>query len=141
MTAPTTSPRRPPAHEQERFTLGPFPHAQVTATTTVKLWRAPRAFRITGCQYLNVTGLAEDATHAFKGELKNGSDVVAAIFNTDSDGAGDNTLAANTHVVGVVDETLAAGSAGDVITLVLTEGAGATATLPAGEVIFEGYYL
>lgn len=129
---------------EERVTLGPFPHAQVTATTTVKLWKCPtgRDFIVDRVLYMNVTGLAEDATNVFAGTLQNDATVIATLFDTDSDGAGaDNSLAADTFVEGTVSATVAnrVVNAGEEVSLVLTEGG--AATLPAGFVQFEGRYV
>jgi hypothetical protein len=128
---------------QERLALS-FTHAELTGTTTVKLWKAPagRAFRIDRILYINDTGLVADATNAFRGEVKNGATLVAELFNTDSDddpaGA---SLAAATFIeldsdVEVPSRVLAAG---DTLSLVFTEDA--AATLPTGRLTVEGRLL
>lgn len=123
----------------ERIQLGPVEHAQVTATTSIRLWSVPvgRKFRLDRALYINPTGLAEDATNWFEVSIQKGSTKMAA-FSTDSDEAGTNTIPANTPL----ELPLAAAQAdrvavaGDIISLVLTEGG--TATLPAGRVVIEG---
>ena len=134
-------PRRPNHFEREYIVLPPIDHAALTATTTVKGWKVPagKSFQVTRVTYHNVTGLAEDPTNVFAGDLKNGATVIATLFNTDSDGAGTNTLVADTTVEGVLSATAADAwlDAGEQLSLVLTEGG--TATLPAGFAIVEGY--
>jgi hypothetical protein len=128
---------------EERVTLGPFDHAQVTATTTVKLWKCPtgRDFIVDRVIYMNVTGLAEHADNWFTGKVQNAATVVATLFDTDSDGAGTNTLAADTFVEGTMAAAVAdrVVNEGEELSLVLTEGG--TATLPAGFVQIEGRYV
>lgn len=119
-----------------------YDHVQVTATTTVKLWKVPtaRKFVLERASYINVTGLATDATDAFRGELRNGSVVMATLFNTDTDDVpAGASVAANTFVEATLSSTASELwlAAADIISLVLTEDG--TATLPAGRVIFEGY--
>ena len=115
-------------------------HAQVTATTTIKLYKVPtgRSFRLTGAQYVNVTGLANDATNAFAGTIQNAATVAALLFNTDSGDADVKAIAADTLVIADLSATEASRcfAAGDTISLVLTEDG--TATLPAGTVVLEG---
>lgn len=113
----------------------PLAHAQLTATTTVKLWRCPAGFKavVAGADYINPTGLAENASNAFALTLQNGSTVVANGIDTDSDEAGaDNSIAADTFIAMNVVTASAANvlAAGDVLSAVFTEDG--TATLPAG---------
>lgn len=135
------APRNPNTREPRTIS---FDHPSVTATTTWKMWKVPagRKFRVTRCSYINVTGLAADNTNDFSGDLKNGSTVVAAIFNTDgNDVPAGAALAANTFVEGVLSATDASlvYAAGDILSLVATlEG---TQTLPAGRVLVEGYLI
>lgn len=132
---------RQPNKRQERVVLV-FEHGQLTATTTIKLFKARRRFHVDSVEYINPTGLAADATNAFRGEVKNGSTLVASIFNTDSnDDPAGAALPADTHVAGVLaaskpDRGLAKG---DVLSLVLTEDG--TATLPPGRLQVEGRYI
>lgn len=130
--------RRPDHFEQERIVLT-YDHAQATATTTVKLWKIPagRKFVVERVSYINPTGLVGDNTNAFAGTLQNGADVMATLFNTDTD-AGGASLAADTFVEGTLHATPANrwADAADVISLVLTETG--TATLPPGRLVIEG---
>lgn len=125
---------------EERISLGPFTHAQVTATTTVKLWSCPsgRDFQVDRVLYLNPTGLAADAANHFLGEVRQGAAIVAEVFDTNS--AGGAALAADTFVEGALgaaaDRHIAGGEA---LSLVLTETG--IATLPAGSIMIEGRYV
>ena len=132
--------RRPNKFTEERVSFA-VEHAALTATTTIKLYKAPagRKFRLDRALYLNVTGLAADATNAFAGELKNGSTVMATLFNTDSGDAGGAALAADTFVEGVITAANATLAATEELSLVLTEDA--AATLPAGRIYIEGRLL
>jgi hypothetical protein len=130
---------RPPTPYQEKVVIS-YDHPQVTATTTWKIFKAKgRPFRIDSVRYINPTGLAADATNVFAGTLKNGSTVMATIFDTDSDTGA--ALAADTFVDGTLSATQANRvlAADDVLSLVATEGG--TATLPAGRVVVEGRYI
>ncbi len=106
-------------------------HESVTSDTTVALFKARKRTRIERVDYYSQVGLAEDATNAFAVSVKNGATVVADGVNTDSDGAGSNSLAAATFVTltngAAADRILAAG---DVLSALLDESG--TATLPAG---------
>lgn len=135
--------RRPIKAEQERVAFS-YDHGAVTATTTVKLYKAPagRKFRLDRAVYVNPTGLAADNTNAFAGTIQNAATVMATLFNTDGD---DNpagaALAADTFVEGTLHSTDANRvlAAGEELSLVLTEDG--TATLPAGRVYIEGRLL
>lgn len=134
----------PPRNEEqsdEKFAF-PFSHGSTTATTTIKVWRAPanRPFVIDRITYINVTGLAEDTANNFAGAIKNDGNLVADLFNTDSDLDPDTgaSLAANTWVEPAT-LTNRRVEGGDDITLVLTETG--TATLPAGSGLIEGRYV
>lgn len=134
-------PRRPSDFEQERVVIV-FDHpGSLTADTTYKFWQAPRACKVVDVRYINPTGLAEDTVNAFAGSVKNGSTVVATLFDTDSDEAGDNSLAANTFVTGVIVAAAAVLAADDVLSLFLDEDAAGVATLPAGRLQVEVVYL
>jgi hypothetical protein len=120
-----------------------FDHPQVTATTTWKVWKCPtgRTFVLDRASYINPTGLAGDGTNAFNGDVKNGSTVMATLFNTDTGDAGGAALAANTFVEGTLSATVANKwlQAADIVSLVVTlEG---TQTLPAGRIVLEGRLL
>lgn len=135
-------PRRPSDFEQERVVIV-FDHpGSLTADTTYKFWQAPRPCKVTDVRYINPTGLAEHSTNAFAGSVKNGSTVVATLFDTDSDEAGaDNSLAADTFVTGVIVAAAAVLAADDVLSLFLDEDAAGAATFPAGRLQVEVVYL
>lgn len=131
-------------NEPLRFDSFEFDHPQITDTTTYKF--APpvptgQKFRVTRAAYHNVTGLAGDGTNAFAGTIQNAAVVMASLFNTDTGDAGGASLAADTWVEGTLSATDASRvlAAGEALTLVLTEDG--AATLPAGRVRVEGYYL
>lgn len=134
-----SNPKRPPSQYQEPFQFT-REHPETAASLVVKVLDPTRRGRVTSVRYVNPTGLAENATNAFSGTMRKGSDTFATIFNTDSDGAGTNTLAANAWVAGVIDAdtTLSTFAAGDDVDLVLTLAG--TQTLPPGAVVIEGYY-
>lgn len=136
-----TMTRRPPKQYQERDSVD-TEHAQLTATTTTKLYKAPagRAFLLDRILYINPTGLAADATNAFRLEVKNGSTLIATVFNTDSDDVpAGAALAANTFVTPTIIAGTAVLAAGDELSLVFTEDG--TSTLPAGRIRIEGRLL
>ncbi len=135
-----TQPRNEQINFQERDSFS-FDHPAVTADTTWKIWQAPRAFVIEWVRYINETGLAEDTTNVFAGSIKIGTTVAATIFDTDSDAAGSNSLAANTFVAGALSAVAGAtvGAADDIVSLFADEGG--SATLPAGRVIVGVRYL
>lgn len=114
-----------------------YDHAQATGDTTVKLLKASRAMVIDSVDYINPTGLAEDASNYFDVQVLKGS-VVAASKNTKTGEGG--TLAADTFVALtpalLANRTVAAG---DIISLKLDETG--TATLPAGRVVIHGRYV
>lgn len=121
-------------HKRRSFVF-PKEHASVTADTTIKIFKARKRTVIDRVDYINVTGLAEDATNVFAISVLNGATVVADGINTDSDAVGaDNSLAANTFVTltngSRANRTLAAGNT---LSALLDEGG--TATLPAGTFI------
>lgn len=132
--------RRDPRFTTEQFSID-FAHPSITATTAFRLpWKAQAPYRITSVRYVNQTGLAADGTNAFAAVLAdNDANTIATIFNTDSGDVGGAALAAATVVDGVVDEAQAVGAAGDMLDLTCTEDG--TATLPAGNVRVEGFYL
>ena len=136
--------RIPDTKYEERMVLS-FDHAALTGTTTVKLWKCPagRQFVVERASYINPTGLVEDPANNFAGALKNGSTVMATLFNTDSDLTPDPgaTLAVDTFVEGALSATATARwlAAGDVISFVATETG--TATLPVGRLVIEGRLL
>lgn len=125
------SPTKPDA--EQKVLVFPKEHAQVTATTTVKLFKSRKRIRIDRVDYINPTGLVGASGNAFKGEIKSGATVCASLFNTDTGAAG-ATLAPDTFVTGTngtkANRTIAKDTD---ITLVLTETG--AATLPAGTVL------
>lgn len=124
----------------ERVTMT-FDHPAVTADTTWKFWKCPagRSFLVERASYINVTGLAGDPTDAFAGYLKNGSVVMATLFNTDTGDSGGASLAANTFVEGTLSSTMSERwlAAADVLSMLADEDG--TSSLPAGRLVVEGY--
>lgn len=134
-------PRRPIKFEQERISF-PLDHAALTSTTTIKLYKAPagRKFRLDRILYINPTGLAADATNAFKLEVKNGSTLMSTVFNTDSDDVpAGASIAADTFVEPSIIAAAAVLAATEELSLVFTEDG--TSTLPAGRIHIEGRLL
>lgn len=130
-----TAPKRPSVTD-DSFVLS-YDHAAASADTTIKLWKLRKRFIIDKVQYINVTGLAEDAANYFNIKVLIAA-VVAANWSTETGQEG--TIAANTFVA----PTLAAaasrvGALDAEISLVLDEDG--TATLPAGRIVIEGRYL
>lgn len=133
-------PKRP-SREQEVITLSQA-HAQVTATTgPTKFWKnkTGRQLKVTSVQYLNPTGLAQDASNTFDIALKQGSVVVAHWDTTTTTGQG--TITADTHMNMVLSSTPAdlIIEPDEVLSLLLTETG--TATLPAGQIEVTGLLL
>lgn len=129
--------RRPPT-EQQVFEVA-FTHPSVTADTTTKEYKTgSRPLRISGIDYINPTGLAQDASNYFAIQVKVGSTVVGS-WSTLTSAQG--TIAADTFVALVLNATDAnlVVPAGSTLTLLLDETG--TATLPAGKVIVRGRYL
>lgn len=120
-----------------------YDHAALTATTTVKLYKVPagRKFRVDAVDYINPTGLVEDATNAFAITLQNASTVVANGIDTDADEPGTNTLPVDTFVAMNVVTTAGANvlAAADILSVVFTEDG--TATLPPGHLVVSGRLL
>jgi hypothetical protein len=110
-------------------------HVAVTANGSVKLFKAVRRCLIERIDYINPTGLAADATNAFRLEIKNGSSLVATIANTDSDDVpAGAAITANTFITATNGtKTLRTLAADDVLDITFTEDG--TASLPAGTVI------
>lgn len=133
--------RRPNTQLVERFVL-PYDHAQATADTTVKLWKAARPMRIDRVMYTNPTGLAEHATAFYDVEVKKNATIIANKSTDSATSVGDDSIAADTPL----DLTLTATDADlvfaidDILSITLERGA-AAATLPAGRYVIEGRYL
>lgn len=126
---------------QEKYRLAYSHVANSNAgTVTVKLDKLTSRMRVTRVKYINVTGLAEDATNAAILSVQNGSTVVAS-WNTDSDSsASDVSIPANTFIDLTLSTTTTelVFAAGDVLSFVIAESG--TTTVPAGLVIVEGVY-
>lgn len=136
------TPKRTNEFLQERVVLS-FDHPSVTATTAWKFFKVPagRTLKIDAVEYLNPTGLAEDASNNFALAVKADAVVVGSL-NTDSDLDPDigASIAANTFTTmtpGTAAESVAA--AGAELSLTATETG--TATLPAGRVIVHARYI
>lgn len=132
--------RRPSSFTAEKIAIS-YDHAALSASATPKIYQATGLFQVTAVRYINPTGLALDNTNTFSLQIKNGSSVVAAVFNTDGDDVPAGVaLAANTFVSGVLGAAaLLVLAAGDVLSAdFVKEG---TQTLPAGRLIIEGRYL
>lgn len=131
-----TTTKRPLEFYQEPWSRD-YSHASLTATTTVKLFTVPagKTLHIDRVWYNNPTGLVGDATNAFKLEIKNGSTVLATVFNTETDNGG-ATLAVDTPILVSASGALAAAA---VLTAVFTKVG--TATLPVGDLRIEGRYV
>ena len=139
--APTYTPARD-------FTFN-YNHVAVSTDTTVKLWRSDRAFAIDYVEYINPTGLAQDASVYYTVKLLNAS-AVAASWSTVSS-TGDGPLLADTFVELAKSATASnlRGAAGVTVSLFLDKTAGPPAdgaaaptnTLPAGRVVVHGHYL
>jgi len=115
-----------------------FAHAQVTADTTLVMWKAGRKLRVKRVVYVNPTGLAQDPTNYFTVKLLKGATVVAS-WSTLTGAQG--TITADTPVELVPSATAAdlVFAADDLMKLFLDETG--TATLPAGHVVVECEYL
>lgn len=133
--------RRPNDHLQERFQMS-YDHAQAADVDfAIQLFKFERRCRITRVFYNNVTGLAENAANHAKIQVKNGlAGAVAAEWDTNSAGAGDNSIPANVPI----NLTLSATDAnrnfavGDILVFAIDESG--TTTVPAGRVVIEGIY-
>jgi hypothetical protein len=115
----------------------PYDHIQVTADTTIKLFTVPagKKLRLLKAEYVNPTGLAQDATNYFTIKVLKGATVMAS-WSTLTGAQG--TIAADTFVDLVnsaTDADLVADAAA-VISLFLDETA--AATLPAGRIVLHG---
>jgi len=86
--------RIPNTKYEERMVMT-FDHADLTSTTTTKLWKCPagRSFVLDRASYINPTGLAEDTTNVFDGAVVN-STVSNITFTGEAD---DDTLTATAH--------------------------------------------
>lgn len=132
-------PRRPDDLHAEKFTLG-YDHGQLTADTTVQLYKVPagRTLRLDRVSYVNPTGLAADSANTFALTIQNDNTIAATVFNTDSDDDDGDDLPADDFVEATLSTTSAhrVFQAGEVVSAVFIEGG--TATLPAGHLVLEG---
>lgn len=135
-------PRTPDEGRQQPLSIS-WSHAVATdADRTDKFWKCPagKKFRVDLVQYVNVTGLAEHAANFAVLTVQKGTTAIAS-YSTDSAGAGDNGIPADTFI----DFTLTATdanrvlAAGDVLSLKIDESG--TTTVPAGTVIVHGRYV
>ena len=124
---------RPSELFQERFSLD-YDNASLTADLTVVLDAPPRRFVIESARYYNATGLVADATNFFNIKVLIGA-AIAANWSTETGQEG--TIAAATFVQLIV-AAAHSGDAGDVISVLFDRDA--TATLPAGRIVIDGFY-
>jgi hypothetical protein len=134
------TPRHANREIAERIVLS-YDHAQLTATTTVKIYDVPsgRQLKIDRVRYINPTGLAEDNDHNFAIAVKNGSTTAAGPISTDANLSPDTgaSIAADTFTdIAVATDGSEVFDAGDVVSVVFTETG--TATLPAGRIVIDG---
>jgi hypothetical protein len=127
--------RRPSGFTGERVVFA-WTHAEVTATTTIKLWTVPRRFVLERVMYNNITGLATHADDWFDIQILN---VAAVAANHSTDTGQEGTISANTPVDFTMTAANAIFAAGALLSLKLEEGG--TATLPTGHLMLEGRYL
>lgn len=117
-----------------------YDHVQVTGDTTVKLYKVPagKRFVLIGVDYINPTGLAEDAANYFNIKITNAATVMA---NWSTLTGAQGTIAADTFVALVNSATAAdlVAAAAAVLALFLDETG--AATLPAGRVVIRGLLL
>ncbi len=133
--------KRPDNFERERVTIA-FDHGAITADATQGFYKVASGQKllVTRASYINWTGLTGDNTNAFAGQVKQGSVVVATLFNTDTNDATPGvSLAANTFVEGTLSSTAEDLwiDEGEVLSFLADEDG--DSTLPAGRLIVEGY--
>jgi len=111
------------------------------ATAAWKLFTAQRDMKLVKVEYVNPTGIAGHGSNYWEIGIKKGSTVMAQ-WSTDSDVAGQGTLAANTIVNPVLSATAAnvVAAADDVISFFATKVASA-GNLPPGRVVIHARYL
>lgn len=128
-----------PSREQTPF-IWTYDHAQATADATIKLYKntSGSRLRIDEVTYINVTGLAQDATNIFTIKLMQGA-VVVASWSTLTGAQG--SIAANTFVTLVNSATDADLVIEDDEELALFLDEGGDATLPAGRIQIRGRFI
>lgn len=131
--------RNPNEFLQELVVLS-YDHAALTADTPVKLLKVPagKKFRLDKAEYINPTGLAQDAANYFAIEVKKDATVMAS-WSTLTGAQG--TIAADTFVDLVksgTDANLVA-AAGAIISVNFDETG--VQTLPAGRIVVHGRYV
>jgi hypothetical protein len=112
-------------------------HAEVTADTTIKLYKVPtaRKLRVRKVEYVNPTGLAADGSNYFVVAAKNGSTVIASKSSAAAEFAAD-TVTELTQSATDSDMVL---DADEELSLSLDETG--TATLPAGKLIVHAWLI
>ena len=126
---------------QEFFVMS-YDHAAITADSTTKLWKVPRALRVDRVSYINPTGLAEDTTNVFNIKLLKGASTVVANWSTDSDLlVADASIPADTFFNLTLTSTDAdkVFAKDDVMSFFADEGG--DSTLPAGRIVIEGRFI
>ena len=112
----------------------------VTADTTVKLHKVlGRALRVTRCEIINPTGLAQDASNYCNFKLIQGASTLIANWSTQTGQTG--SLAANTPSDMTLTATTANLDVADTATMSLFIDVTGTVTVPPGRIVVEGYEL
>lgn len=114
-------------------------HVSTNATLSVKMWKTPagRALRIERMAYINVTGLATDATNYFDVNVVHGAGPTNAGKWSTLTGA-EGAIAANTFIdltKNATDANLVVPPGTEISLSLVKTG---TQTLPAGRVVIEG---
>jgi hypothetical protein len=135
VSAPTYSPKN-------AFSVS-YDHVSVSATTTWKMWKAPRLGVVDYVVYNNPTGLAADFANYYTVELLDSATIMASWSTCKTDAAvpGNGALSADTFVEVVKSGTAAnlRFAAADVLSLSAVKTG--TQTLPVGRVVVFGHYL
>lgn len=132
---------RRPEIAQEAVVLS-FDHPEVTGDTVWKFFKVPagKKLRIDKCDYINVTGLAQDTTNVFNLIVKHGSTTVAS-WSTDNDlMVPDASIPADTFMALTLEADANLVAPADAV-LSFTADEGGTATLPAGRLVVHGRYV
>lgn len=124
--------RRPNEFFQDIYTVS-FDHAQLTSTTTTKVYQAPPTGgqrRVKSVRYVNPTGLAQSGSNSFAITLQKGVTAVANGIDTAT-----VAIPADTFIGMTVVDAAAVLDPLDVLSVVATETG--TATLPPGRLVIE----